>query len=600
MMVSLSAENKNEGVFCESNRSNQDNDGNVLQFLFECIQDGAVVADREGKILYSHEALQTLALAWKQTEQKQKHILKDQLAFAQALNRLAELIISTADTEIILNTVTNIIGQTMDLYHCMIYDVDYGKNELKMECQYSKNGIPEILIPDRHKVETAKRHDFFHENRKEIIVSHWDEMNPILVSNGMAEIIHNHFQVQSFFWYPFSLSQKGYYCLAFDQIDRKRILGENEMEFLNSALKLVEIAIQKIHYLTESRQIEETFKKSEKEKELILSSISELVVYYDQNMLIKWANSAATESTGKPVEQLIGRHCYEVWYDKPGPCQGCPVVDTLATGEKHKNEIYLPNGEFWSIKAFPVLDQDGTLLGAVQVAKNKTDSDKIEKEMARLERLNLVGEMAASFGHEIRNPMATVRGFLQILYGKDECASYRDYFDVMIEEIDRANSIISEFLAMAKHKAVDLQEQNLINIIESLFPLILADAIHTDKSIELDLKEVPNVLVDKKETHQLILNLVRNGLEAMAPGGCLTIKTYAEEEEVILAIQDQGKGIEPEVMNRLGIPFFTTKENGTGLGLAICYSIVQRHNAKLDVSSGAAGTTFFIRYKKVV
>jgi signal transduction histidine kinase len=156
------------------------------------------------------------------------------------------------------------------------------------------------------------------------------------------------------------------------------------------------------------------------------------------------------------------------------------------------------------VKAFPVINEEGILIGAVHVSRNITESKKIEEEMARLERMNLIGEMAAGFGHEIRNPLATVKGFLQILYGKEDCTRYREFLDLMIEEMDRANSIISEFLSMAKHKAIDLKAHNLVQIIQSLFPLMLADAIHGDKSIELELQDVPHVSAYSQSCSQRI------------------------------------------------------------------------------------------------
>lgn len=92
-------------------------------------------------------------------------------------------------------------------------------------------------------------------------------------------------------------------------------------------------------------------------------------------------------------------------------------------------------------------------------------------------------------------------------------------------------------------------------------------------------------------------NLVRNGLEAMPPGGNLNIRTFMDGKEVVLVVEDQGTGIDPVVLEKIGTPFFTTKDNGTGLGLAVCYSIANRHNANINVVTGPTGTTFFVRFQ---
>lgn len=223
-----------------------------------------------------------------------------------------------------------------------------------------------------------------------------------------------------------------------------------------------------------------------------------------------------------------------------------------------------------------------------------TERVLFEKELSRLDRLNLIGEMAAGIAHEIRNPMTTVYGFLQIAKGNQVSD---EIIELMLDELNRANSIITEFLNLAKNKVSDKKIQSLNMIIEALFPLIQAEAMRASKQVDLQLGQCLDILIDEKEIRQVILNLALNGLDAMSAGGELTIRTYTEEQTVILEISDQGSGIDPDVLEKIGTPFFTTKEQGTGLGLAICYSIAKRHHADIDIETGKKGTTFSIRFK---
>jgi PAS domain S-box-containing protein len=225
-----------------------------------------------------------------------------------------------------------------------------------------------------------------------------------------------------------------------------------------------------------------------------------------------------------------------------------------------------------------------------------TERKEIEAEMLRLDRLGLVGEMAASIGHEIRNPMTTVRGFLQIMSEKTAYQNDIEYFEMMIEELDRANSIITEFLSLAKNKIVDLKPVNLPSLLHNILPLVRANALLQDKDIKLEMEDVPELWLDEKEIRQLVLNLVRNGLESMHPDRYMTIKTFIDKDTVVLAIQDQGQGIEAHLLEKLGTPFFTTKEQGTGLGLAVCYGIAAKHHAIIDIETGSTGTTFYVRF----
>jgi signal transduction histidine kinase len=215
--------------------------------------------------------------------------------------------------------------------------------------------------------------------------------------------------------------------------------------------------------------------------------------------------------------------------------------------------------------------------------------------MTRFDQLTLVGEMAAGIAHEIRNPMTTIRGFLQ-MWRKEGGNMSPDFVDIMLGELDRANGIITEYLSLAKNKSSHRETKQINSIIESLFPLIQAEALMTGKDLKVEYGACREMLLDEMEIRQMILNLSINGLEAMEAGGLLRIRTSGEGGCNVLEIIDQGCGISEEYLRKLGTPFFTTKEKGTGLGLAVCYSIAARHNATIDVNSGAGGTVFSIRF----
>jgi signal transduction histidine kinase len=217
-------------------------------------------------------------------------------------------------------------------------------------------------------------------------------------------------------------------------------------------------------------------------------------------------------------------------------------------------------------------------------------------EMARLDRLNLIGEMAAGIGHEVRNPLTTIRGFLQLFRNKQEYGAHREHFEMMIGELDRANSIISEFLSLAKNKAVRLERHNVNDILERIVPLIQAGALEAGKKVWLQLGEVPPIEADEGEIRQLVLNLAGNALDAIGPDGRTVIGTYRVDGDAVLFVSDTGRGIPPEILQRLGTPFVTSKEHGTGLGIPICFRIAERHGAKIEIDTGSGGTTFRVRF----
>ena len=222
--------------------------------------------------------------------------------------------------------------------------------------------------------------------------------------------------------------------------------------------------------------------------------------------------------------------------------------------------------------------------------------ERIEQEVAKLERLNVIGELAAGLAHEVRNPMTTIRGFLQLLQNKTDLLTYKSYFDLMIEELDRTNSLITDFLSLAKNKPAVLKRQCLNKLLANLFPLIQSNSFVQGKNCIFKPEDLVDLNIDTNEITQLVLNLARNGLEAMPLDGCLTINTFMEGQNIVLSVRDEGTGIKPEHISKLGTPFFTTKESGTGLGLPMCYSIADRHNALIEVKTGPDGTTFLVRF----
>lgn len=263
---------------------------------------------------------------------------------------------------------------------------------------------------------------------------------------------------------------------------------------------------------------------------------------------------------------------------------------TLRLNRKDKTTMWIEQ------KCIPIYDEKGHIAALQGIIRDITLRKKLEQMSSLFDRMNMVGSMAATVAHEIRNPMTTVRGYLQVMGRKQEYIKDKEKFRLMIEEIDRANSIIREYLSLSREKLVIFKQCSLNNIIEALFPLIQADATSSKVSVNLNLISIPELQLDENEIRQLLLNLVRNGIEAMPNGGNLDICTFLEDDKVVLSIADHGGGIPSHILDKLGTPFITTKDTGTGLGLPICYQIVHRHSATIKISTSHEGTIFFIYF----
>ncbi|KAF1083988.1 Sporulation kinase E [Sporotomaculum syntrophicum] len=320
---------------------------------------------------------------------------------------------------------------------------------------------------------------------------------------------------------------------------------------------------------------------------------------YDEQGKILFANKTSESIFGWVNEEVIGKPLEHLKLDKRVSNKFFEFLATTSqTGksfleaewtfinqkgeEKHVFSTFFPIHSVVGKQEFICMDID------------ITEKKRYEAEMYRLDQLKLTGQMAAGIAHEIRNPMTTVRGLLQLMRDKQEFQAYKSQFDLMINEIDGANAIITEFLALSKTKPAETEMCSLNDLIAKIYPIIQADAYANNMQLSFEPGEVPLLQLNADEIIQLVLNLCRNGLEAMPAGGHLSLKTYQAGQHVVLSVGDEGTGIADENLSMLGKPFFSTKANGTGLGLASCYSIAARHHSVIDYATSPGGTTFFV------
>ncbi len=349
--------------------------------------------------------------------------------------------------------------------------------------------------------------------------------------------------------------------------------------------------------ITERKKAEEALRNNEEMYRRIVETANEGIGMTDDVGTVLFANHKLAEMLGYDADEMINMSLYDFTFkdDK------LLIDDLMERRRRGVKEVYnikyrrKDGSALWAIVVVqPIVDNSGNYVGSLGMVTDISENRKLEMEVAYLDRLNLVGEIAAGIGHEIRNPMTAVRGFLQILGQDEKYLHDKEHFNLMIEELDRANSIITEFLSLAKNREVKLEAGDLNDVIAAILPLIQAEAIVHDKHISINLKPIPDLLLDEREIRQLILNLVRNGLDAMQSGGILSIETFTSNNEVVLAIKDQGSGLDESILDKLGTPFITTKENGTGLGLPVCYSIAARHRARITLETSPDGTNFYV------
>jgi two-component system sensor histidine kinase HydH len=226
--------------------------------------------------------------------------------------------------------------------------------------------------------------------------------------------------------------------------------------------------------------------------------------------------------------------------------------------------------------------------------------EKLEREKALL-----LEKMAPVLAHEIRNPLGSIKGAAQVLRSEAEGEEQRKLLDVITEEVNRLNRVVSQFLDYARPYASELRPRSINAVIEKALALIETDRISGHVHVQLEFHpHLPPVPMDQEQIHQVILNIALNAIEAMPEGGTLTIRTSRIESDagdaVGISIRDTGLGIRREALKQIFTPFFTTKERGVGLGLAVCQRIIRNHGGRIRVKSiPGQGTIFYIRLETV-
>ncbi len=220
---------------------------------------------------------------------------------------------------------------------------------------------------------------------------------------------------------------------------------------------------------------------------------------------------------------------------------------------------------------------------------------------AEKEKTVLLEEMGTVLAHEIRNPLGSIKGAAQFLRTDCGDAEKRKLFDIIIEETDRLNEVVSHFLSFARPFAISLSEEQINDVVEKAISLIGMNSDSGKIIIEKDLHPgLAPALIDREQIIQVILNIALNGIEAMPDGGKLIFRTFRIEsdgrESVGISIRDTGQGMDKEQIGNIFKPFYTTKKRGIGLGLAICNRIIKNHQGRIRVKSiPGRGSVFYIR-----
>ncbi|NPC91986.1 PAS domain-containing protein [Bacillus sp. WMMC1349] len=304
---------------------------------------------------------------------------------------------------------------------------------------------------------------------------------------------------------------------------------------------------------------------------------------------VQYVNKRFCEMIGKEEFEIIGENVF-TFNEKHRVCSELSVHwQDVVKNKAWSGELHYQDDEgvdMWEqVSLIPVEDHTGTVQQVMRISEDITNQKRSEKMLMKSEMLSAIGQLAAGIAHEIRNPLTSLKGFLQLMIQTKKYQ--KDYAEVMMSEFIRLESIINEFLVLAKTKSATFDLVQVNTIIEDVCMILESQASLKNVQIKKTLCEkLPEIHAVSNELKQVFLNILKNAFEAMEhTEGVISIESYQENGKVVIIFEDQGKGIPKEVLKKLGEPFYTTKDKGTGLGLMVTFKIIENHGGHIHFQS---------------
>ncbi|TDG00522.1 PAS domain-containing sensor histidine kinase [Paenibacillus piri] len=342
-----------------------------------------------------------------------------------------------------------------------------------------------------------------------------------------------------------------------------------------------------IQAIYEKKKAEKQLEQSEQRYKSLFRHNPDPIISFDRNGYCTSANPALFSMTGymeeellhKSISHLIVPEHLEHWHE---------YFDDTLNGQTRHYEVTFrhKNGGAveLSILNVPIV-VNGQLNGVYMIGKDISERKRAEEMLIRSEKLSIVGQLAAGVAHEIRNPLTSLKGFVQLM--RTKVTGYDSYFEIMKDELERINFIVSEFLVIAKPQSVSYQAKDALHILQNTVALLGSQAmIHNVELITRTEDSLPKINCDENQIKQVFINILNNSIESMQEGGTIRMELLrAGDHYIMVRFTDEGCGIPEDRIPRLGEPFYTTKEKGTGLGLMVTFKIIENHGGRMQIRS---------------
>ncbi|MHC4871563.1 MAG: ATP-binding protein [Planctomycetota bacterium] len=484
--------------------------------------------------------------------------------------------------------------------------LDIALEEAVNMCRADRGAI--ILL--NNKGELDPRSTFSKNNKEKVIVSRTlvDEVlnhrKGILSSEAAKDKRYKHTtaisiaDINSMCCVPLLVKDKVLGVAYVDSTVKSKPLNEYSLRLLTAMALELSICV-------ENASLYNMLKDSEEFSSCVITSMAGGLIIADTDAKIVRLNNSAAEIAGLPIHEINGKNINAIpAYEELNIIFG----QTLKSGRPQENEslfIYNSAGNARipvGVNTAILEDYAGSPIGVVIHFRDLTHIHKLSEQVKRAERLGALGQMASGIAHEIRNPLNSVQGFVQLLQENAENEQHKEYCHIVLDEVKRINGIVQDMLDFSRQQEFSTENTDIEKILHEVCRQLHGEAEkqEIDLSLQVTAKTIPQVRANADKLKQVLINIIRNGLQATPAGGRVTagLDIYSSESSpfmVRISITDTGSGIDKENLSKVFDPFYTTKDDGTGLGLSICQKIVEQHGGRINVESVLTeGTSFFI------
>jgi len=355
--------------------------------------------------------------------------------------------------------------------------------------------------------------------------------------------------------------------------------------------------------ITGRKQAEEKVRQSAEEWRTTFNSITDFMSIHDENHRIVRVNNALCDAVKLRPDEIIGKHCYEIFHGTNAPPPNCPHVVTLEDKKPATLEIFEPYlGLHLEVITSPLFDDEGKVVASAHLVRDITERKKMQAQLMISDRLASIGELVSGVAHELNNPMTGIIGFSELLLGKDISDDVRKDLEIINTEAIRTSDIVQGLLTFSRKQQTEKQSVDIHNVVKAVLNLRAYEQKLNNIEVNTHFPaDIPKIIANGSQLQQVFLNLVVNAEQAMLEAhnqGILTITSEKMGNIVRISFTDDGPGISQEYLEHLFDPFFTTKEEGkgTGLGLSISYGIIADHGGLINAENNdSGGATFTVQ-----